>query len=361
MPNISFVNGAELAGRAPGEAIAGFNSGIGAIDAINNARNKQILAPIEQDTARARLAQIQSANEFAQQVQPYELATQRYNAAKTQIPIKDPTGFTLVQVPQMNANGTPSVDEQGKPIYNVMKQATGNEINATTGATSPFQEITGVQTPADTLALHSAYAQKARDYAEVAAANTAIRQQLADTAAKNAETNAAYKGLQGTALNAKIDHWKALDATGKYDLQRGTDTKTGQLVIVAVNKRDPSDYKEISTGLNPVQTENLFTTLTKMGSGAPPPPVTTTPNSVGSMFSGLKNLFGGSSAPADQPATLPTITASPSGQASANPGPPDSQQVNPSEISTFVNSAFAPASAASPSPVQDRYVIRQKK
>src|ERR1700754_2175407 len=104
MPQIQFADGAQLAGRGPGEAIAGFNSGIGSIEAINNVRNKQLLAPIQQDQARAQLAQIVANNDFNQQLRPYQIQDARYQAAKTLIPIRDQTGLDLVQVPQLNAD-----------------------------------------------------------------------------------------------------------------------------------------------------------------------------------------------------------------------------------------------------------------
>ncbi len=346
MPQIQFADGAQLAGRGPGEAIAGFNSGIGAINAIQNTRQKALLAPIEQQEAQARLAQIVGSNDFNQQLRPYQLADARYQAAKTQIPIKDQTGFELIKVPQMNADGTPSVDEQGNPVYNVMKRATGNEINAATGVSSPFQEITGVQTPADTLALHASLAEKNRLLGEYQGQNLTIRQQLADVAAQRAQTDSAFK-------DAKIQHYNDLKATGKYEFRQGIDPTTGQLVLVAINKANPADQRNLTTGLNPIQKQDFLTTIKKMQDDAKdtaptPPPAASNPFS--NAVNNVKNFFT-PSAPVDvAPAALPNVA--PSTQPT-----PEYAPTTESDINAFLGNNGLPVAPVSQTPISP-YKIR---
>lgn len=341
MPQIQFADGAQLAGRGPGEAIAGFNSGIGAINAIQNTRQKALLAPIEQQEAQARLAQIVGSNDFNQQLRPYQLADARYQAAKTQIPIKDQTGFELIKVPQMNADGTPSVDDQGNPVYNVMKRATGNEINAATGAISPFQEITGVQTPADTLNLHAALAQKARDYADLQAQFNAIRQQRADTGAAAQLATARHYQDQFNLGSSKNTIAQQRADTPHFSSLQGVDAN-GNLVLLPFNSKTGTVGTNISTGVQPNRTidplaaeiaAQMAEAKKRAAAGGT---TTTTPAQTSGIRNWINNHNPFSSSPTTgQPVT--TLPVIPLGQASANPGPPDAPALD--ELSQYFNPA----------------------
>lgn len=292
MPNIHFADGAQLAGRGPGEAIAGFDSGIGLVNAIQNTGNKAILAPIEQDQARARLAQIQAQTQLELAQAPYRKALARIETAKASVPFRVKQGESIVAVPEMDENGQPT----GR-THQVI-QENGVEYDPINGGTKPYSSIAKPLITADQAMLNQSLASSREAAAASRAELNRIRQQQADTAAKRAED---YFNLTGR----KLDISQERLGQDKFTYLQGLD-ENGKLVLIPGSVKSGQTGTPIRTGFDPNRTPDPF--AVRPGTPIVTTQKKTTPsimerlsNSIGA----VGNLFGGSNAQA--PAALPDI------------------------------------------------------
>jgi len=352
MPNIQFSDGAQLAGRGPGEAIAGFNSGIGAINAIQNTRNKAILAPIEQDAARARLAQIQADTELSQAQAPYRNALARIEMGKASLPIRYKQGESIVGVPEIGADGQPT----GR-IHQVI-QDTGIEYDPTTQTRTPYTSMSKPLVTADQGSLNNSLIESRAAAAEAAKSLNEIRRANSDTSKARQLQDAQRIQDQFNQGNAKIDVSNRRLLSPHYN--QFTTLDGGEVVVHNVDTKTGNEGNVIRTGqdpnrtIDPLNAEIAAQIAAARAKAAAGGTTTTTPAQTGGIRNWINNHNPFSSAPAtDQPlTTLPVI---PVGPASPNPGPPDVPSVD--ELSQyFTQPAVAPSNGVQ----SGRFTVRQK-
>jgi len=340
MPSIQFADGAQLAGRGPGEAIAGFNSGIGLVNAIQNTRQKAILAPIEQEAARARLAQIQAETELAQAQAPYRAALARIETAKASQPFRTKQGESIVQVPRLDANGQPTGQ------FDQVIQESGVQYDPVTGTNSPYTANMKPLVTAETAALNNSLIGSRQSTAEYQQDQAAARAEANRIAALNAQTNQDRAKAQADLYAQRINHYKALEAQGKVQIFQTVDAN-GNLVLNPVDVKTRQALPPISLNAKPNRSvDPLASMMSGDGKvGAVKPKSESMATAATNWVKNKINSFTSPSPAADQPVTtLPVIPAGPVGQASANPAPPDIP--DDSEIDNLLG--FNPTPVAQP-------------
>jgi hypothetical protein len=362
MPRIQFSDGAQLAGRAPGEAIAGFNSGIGAIDSISNVQQKAIMNPLQASEARARLAQIQAETQLNQAQLPRQQALARIETARATLPIKDPNNFAIVGVPQFNQDGTPSLDSTGKQLVNYMKQESGSEVNTNTLERTPMSEITGVQTPAETINLNQSLMQSRQAHAATQADLADTKSRLADLSGQNADLKAWKIQSEIELNNAHISRLKALESTGKFTTKMVTDPQ-GNAVLFSVDTKTGQEGPRTYTGMKPVQVANMWSgqddpaaikaAADKAAADKAAVDKGSIMNSIGNAATSLKNWATGA------PATTTPVTMTPSAAPTSGglPAMSAADQAAFNALSEATTTTSAPANPSSAAPLKYKMTV----
>lgn len=355
LPSINFADGAQLAGHGPGEAIAGFNSGIGLVDALANVGNKAVLMPIQQDEARARLAQIQAETQLQLAQAPYRNALARIELAKSSLPIKDQNNIQIVRVPRLDANGQPTGQ------FDLMKRASGNEIDPLTMQRTPFSENIGIQTTAEADALQNSLIQHRQALNDAAVINAQTKGQLADIAGQNAGLKANLTRAQADLANERVNRLKVLEKQGKVQLIQSVDAN-GNLVVTPIDLTTRQAGQSINLNTKPNRAVDplaavilgAFQKPTTKTQAMPPPE-----GGSASIYDRVKGFF--SPTPSTQPVSAPPdipITPSPVTVPSAQIAPTDQPLTN-EEIDGFFNpDAVQTTDTPVPATQKSPYTIR---